>query len=186
MDVEQFYSGRLLLAMPGIGDPNFERSVIALCAHDENGALGINIGQDIPGFGLRELLAQFELPGEKVPDLPVLRGGPVERQRGFVLHTLDWGGQDMLHVGGQWGLSGSLDVLKAIAEGKGPERFIVALGYAGWGQGQLDEEMTRHGWFVAPATDHLLYDVPARERWAAAWSASGIDASLLASQSGHA
>lgn len=186
MDNAPLYSGKLLLAMPGIGDPNFERSVIALCAHDENGALGINIGQEIPGFGLRELLAQFELPGENVPDVPVLRGGPVERQRGFVLHTLDWGGQDMLHVGNQWGLSGSLDVLKAISEGKGPERFLVALGYAGWGEGQLDEEMTRHGWFVAPVTDHLLYDVPARERWAAAWSASGIDASLLANQSGHA
>lgn len=186
MDMATFYSGQLLLAMPGIGDPNFERSVIALCAHDENGALGINIGQEIPGLGLRELLAQFDLPGDKVPDLPVLRGGPVERQRGFVLHTLDWGGQDMLHVGNQWGLSGSLDVLKAISEGKGPGRFVIALGYAGWGQGQLDEEMTRHGWFVAPATDHLLYDMPARERWAAAWSASGIDASLLATRSGHA
>lgn len=186
MDVAPFYSGSLLLALPGIGDPNFERSVIALCAHDENGALGINIGQEIHGFSFRELLEQFELPGDKVPDVPVLRGGPVERQRGFVLHTLDWGGQDMMQVSDQWGLSGSLDVLKAIAEGRGPSRYIVALGYAGWGQGQLEDEMTRHGWFVAPANEALLFRTEPRDRWTAAWSASGIDASLLASQSGHA
>src|SRR3546814_567847 len=115
-----FYSGNLLLAMPGIGDPNFEKSVIALCAHDENGAMGINIGQEIPGLSLRELLTQFDLSGDKRPDVPILRGGPVEPQRGFVLHTLDWGGQDILHVGNQWGLSGSLDVLRAISVGGGP------------------------------------------------------------------
>ena len=175
-----------MLAMPGIGDPNFERSVIALCAHDENGALGINIGQEIPGFSLGELLAQFDLPGGELEHVPVLRGGPVERQRGFVLHSLDWGGQDMLQVSGHWGLSGSLDVLKAISEGRGPTQYIVALGYAGWGQGQLEEEMTRHGWFVAPASDVLLFGTQTRDRWTAAWSASGIDASLLANQSGHA
>ncbi|WP_184475457.1 YqgE/AlgH family protein [Rhizorhapis suberifaciens] len=186
MDDAPFYSGSLLLAMPGIGDPNFERSVIALCAHDENGALGINIGQEIPGFSLRELLTQFDLPGENVPEVPVLRGGPVERQRGFVLHSLDWGGQDMLQVSDRWGLSGSLDVLKAISEGRGPTRYIVALGYAGWGKGQLEEEMTRHGWFVAPASDTILFSTDTRTRWTAAWSASGIDASLLANQSGHA
>lgn len=186
MDIAPFYSGSLLLAFPGIGDPNFERSVIALCAHDQNGALGINIGDEIPSFSLRELLQQFDLPGDKVPDAPVLRGGPVERQRGFVLHTLDWSGQDMVQVSDQWGLSGSLDILKAIAEGRGPSRYAVALGYAGWGQGQLEDEMTRHGWFVAPATDTLLFETAPRDRWTAAWSASGIDTSLLASQSGHA
>ena len=92
----------------------------------------------------------------------------------------------MVQVSDQWGLSGSLDVLKAIAEGRGPSRYAVALGYAGWGQGQLEDEMTRHGWFVAPATDTLLFETPPRDRWTAAWSASGIDTSLLASQSGHA
>lgn len=186
MDIAPFYTGNLLLALPGIGDPNFERSVIALCAHDENGALGINIGQEIPGFSLHDLLAQFDLSGESVPKTPVLRGGPVERQRGFVLHTLDWGGQDMLQVSDRWGLSGSLDILKAIAEGRGPSHYIVALGYAGWGEGQLEQEMTRHGWFVAPANDVLLFRTESRDRWTAAWSASGIDPSLLANQSGHA
>ncbi|HEY9579132.1 MAG TPA: YqgE/AlgH family protein [Rhizorhapis sp.] len=186
MDMPPFYSGNLLLAMPGIGDPNFEKSVIALCAHDENGAMGINIGQEIPGLSLRELLTQFDLSGDKRPDVPILRGGPVEPQRGFVLHTLDWGGQDILHVGNQWGLSGSLDVLRAISEGGGPSRYVIALGYAGWGQGQLEEEMTRHGWFVAPVSDQLLFGTSAQDRWSAAWSANGIDSSLLASQSGHA
>ncbi|MCF8708815.1 YqgE/AlgH family protein [Rhizorhapis sp. SPR117] len=186
MDMPRFYSGNLLLAMPGIGDPNFEKSVIMLCSHDENGALGINLGQEITGLSLHGLLAQFELSGDQVVDCPLLYGGPVEPQRGFVLHSLDWGGQDMLQVGGHWGLSGSLDVLKAIAEGRGPTRYVVALGYAGWGEGQLEEEMTRHGWFIAPASDQLLFNTPASDRWTAAWSASGIDSSLLANQSGHA
>src|SRR3546814_2022233 len=103
-----------------------------------------------------ELMPQVDLSGYKRSDVPILGGGPVEPQRGFVLHTFDWGGQDILHVGNQWGLSGSLDVLRAISEGGGPSRYVIALGYAGWGQGQLEEEMTRHGWFVAPVSDQLL------------------------------
>lgn len=186
MNLPPFYSGNLLLALPGIGDPNFERSVIALCVHDEGGALGINIGEEIGGLGLRELLEQFDLDGSNVPDTPVLRGGPVEPRRGFVLHSLDWGGQDMVQVGGLWGLSGSLDVLKAIAEGQGPSQYIVALGYAGWGAQQLESEMTRHGWFIAPASRDLLFDTGTGHRWAAAFRASGIDSSLLAAGAGHA
>lgn len=186
MIVAPHYSGQLLLAMPGIGDTRFERSVIALCAHDGDGAMGINIGSEIPGLGLRELLANFDLDGSAVPDVAVLRGGPVEPRRGFVLHSLDWGGQEMLDVGGLWGLSGSLDVLKAIAENRGPSRYIVALGYAGWSAGQLDQEMQGHGWFMTPASEDLIFDVATENRWSAAFAAAGIDSAFLSSATGSA
>jgi putative transcriptional regulator len=107
-----------------------------------------------------------------------------------VLHSADWGGQDTLHVTNQSGelcaMTGTIDVLKAIAEGSGPSRYIVALGYAGWGEGQLDEEMTRHGWFAADGDQKLLFDIPTDERWAAAFKAEGIDPRLLASETGAA
>jgi putative transcriptional regulator len=186
MDLPTFYSGNLLLALPGIGDANFGHSVIALCAHDENGALGIDIGSEIGGLGLRELLDTFDIDGSDVPDVAVLRGGPVEPRRGFVLHSLDWGGQEMLQVDDQWGLSGSIDVLKAIAEGRGPSRYLVALGYAGWGAGQLEREMTGLGWFLAPANTVLIFDTPTQRRWSSAFAASGVDAALLSAEGGSA
>jgi len=156
MDLPPYYAGQLLLAMPGIGDANFDRSVIALCAHDANGALGIDVGCEIEGLGLRELLSTFDIDGSAIPDTPVLRGGPVEPRRGFVLHSLDWGGQDMLQIDGQWGLSGSVDVLKAIAEGRAP-------GDAG-----------------------IIFDTPTRRRWAGAFAASGVDSAMLVSEGGRA
>lgn len=186
MDLPPFYVGRLLLAMPGIGDANFDHAVVALCAHDENGALGIDIGSEIGGLGLHELLSTFDIDGSAVPDIPVLRGGPVEPRRGFVLHSLDWAGQDMLEVDGKWGLSGSLDVLKAIAERRGPSRYLVALGYAGWAPGQLEAEMTGHGWFPAPGDADIVFNRPTGSRWSAAFAASGIDSALLAREGGSA
>ena len=135
MDSTRFLTGQFLLAMPGIGDPRFERAVIAVCAHDVEGALGIGIGDTIDGLTLHDLLDQFEIEPGVAPDTPVHFGGPVEPRRGFVLHSPDWGGQDTIDVGGRWSLSGTIDVLRAIAEGTGPSRWLVALGYAGWGEG---------------------------------------------------
>lgn len=186
MDSAPFLVGRFLLAMPGIGDPRFERAVIAMCAHDANGALGIGLGRVVPRFGLRMLLEQLDLPAGAAPDVPVHLGGPVEPRRGFVLHGLDWHGEGTLDVGGRWALTGTLDVLRAIAEGRGPARFVVALGYAGWGAGQLEGEMTRHGWFDVEGDAALLYDTPAAARWSAAFAATGIDARLLAAECGTA
>ncbi|MBU3078352.1 YqgE/AlgH family protein [Sphingomonas quercus] len=186
MDSASFLVGRFLLAMPGIGDPRFERAVIAMCAHDGNGALGIGIGRVAPRLGLHLLLAQLELPPGKAPDVPVHLGGPVEPQRGFVLHGLDWRGEGTLNVDGRWALTGTLDILRAISEGRGPDQFVVALGYAGWSGGQLEEEMTRHGWFDVEGDTGLLYDTPAAERWAAAFATTGIDARLLAADCGNA
>jgi putative transcriptional regulator len=190
--VEQpnFLSGKLLLAMPGMADPRFERAVIAMCVHDENGAVGIGIGHKRAGITFRGLLRQLEIEPGVAPDCAVHHGGPVEPGRGFVLHSTDWGGQDSVHVnpgnGEIFALTGTIDVLRAIAEGKGPSRWIVALGYAGWGEGQLEGEMTRHGWFAADANAPILFDTPTDERWAAAFKASGIDPRLLVSETGAA
>ena len=174
-----FLTGQFLLAMPGIGDPRFERAVIAMCAHDEQGALGSGIGSTIEGLGLHDLLKQFEIDAANVPDAPVHFGGPVEPRRGFVLHSSDWGGQDTIDVAGRWSLSGTIDVLRAIADGTGPAQWVVALGYAGWGEGQLDEELTRHGWFNIQAEPGLIYDVDAAARWERGFAAAGIDPRLL-------
>jgi putative transcriptional regulator len=186
MESPRFLSGKLLLAMPGIGDPRFEHAVIAMCVHDENGAVGIGIGHQRAGIGVRGLLEQLGVDPGQTPDAPVLHGGPVEPGRGFVLHSDDWGGQDTIAVTGLGALTGTIDVLKAIAEGRGPSRYLVALGYAGWGEGQLDEEMTRPGWFAADGRQQILFETPTAERWEASFKAEGIDPRLLDSGAGAA
>ena len=186
MDGPRFLSGQLLLAMPGIGDPRFDKAVIAMCVHDEDGALGIGLGRLIPRLGFHDLLRQLEIDPGVAPNAGIHHGGPVEPQRGFILHSPDWDGEESVHVGDRWVLSATLDVLKAIAAGKGPSRWVAALGYAGWGPGQLEEEMSRHGWFATPGDDPLLYDCDVNSRWAAAFRSAGIDARLLATESGTA
>ncbi|TKD50411.1 YqgE/AlgH family protein [Sphingomonas baiyangensis] len=186
MDASPFLTGQYLLAMPGIGDPRFSRAVIAMCAHDENGALGIGVGATIEGLTLGDVLGQFDIEGAAVADTPVHFGGPVEPQRGFVLHTPDWGGQDTIDVAGRWALSGTIDILRAIADGSGPSRWLVALGYAGWGEGQLDAEMTKHGWLNVAAGTHLLFDTTAEARWRAGFAEAGIDPTMLATGAGTA
>ncbi|QIK79703.1 YqgE/AlgH family protein [Sphingomonas piscis] len=186
MTTPPFLSGKMLLAMPGMADPRFERSVTLLCVHDENGAVGIGIGQKRAGMRFRALLKQLDIDPGQAPDCAVHHGGPVEPGRGFVLHSSDWGGQDSLHVGGVCTMTGTIDVLKAIAEGRGPKQWVVALGYAGWGAGQLEEEMTRHGWFAAEGRAQILFDTPTDERWAACFKAEGIDPRLLSSETGAA
>ncbi len=186
MDAPPFLTGQFLLAMPGIGDPRFEKAVIAMCVHDEEGALGIGLGRVIPRLGLHALLKQLDIEIGEAPDVAIHHGGPVEPQRGFVLHSADWGGVDSIQVADRWVLSATLDILKAIADGKGPSRWVVALGYAGWGGGQLDGELARHGWFVTPGNDRLLYDCHVQSRWAEAFRAAGVDPRLLAAESGTA
>lgn len=190
VDQSNFLSGKLLLAMPGMSDPRFERAVIAMCIHDENGAIGVGVGHKRAGITFRALLRQLDIDPLEAPDCAVHHGGPVEPGRGFVLHSTDWGGQDSVQVNGDKGalfaMTGTIDILKAIAEGKGPSRWIVALGYAGWGEGQLETEMTRHGWFAARTEPKILFETPTDERWAAAFKAEGIDPRLLTSETGAA
>ena len=190
MSDPRFLSGQLLLAMPGMADPRFDRAVIAICVHDENGAVGIGIGHKRAGLRFRELLKQLELDPGEAPDCAIHHGGPVEPGRGFVLHSTDWGGEDTLQVnapgGKQWAMTGTVDVLRAIADGRGPSHWSIALGYAGWGPGQLEEEMTRHGWFAVPGDPQLLFDTPSDERWSSAFRGAGIDPRLLSSEAGAA
>lgn len=169
-----------------MGDPRFARAVIAMCVHDEDGALGVGIGHVLGDLTLHDLLEQVDIEPGVAPDVPVHWGGPVEPSRGFVLHSTDWGGQDTILVGMKWAFTGTLDVLRAIAEGKGPRRWLVALGYAGWSAGQLETEMTQHGWLTAAAGPAVLFDTAAEARWGAALNASGIDPRLLSPLSGTA
>jgi putative transcriptional regulator len=190
MDKPPSLSGKLLLAMPGMADARFDRAVIALCVHDENGAVGIGIGHTRAGLRFRGLLSQLGIDPGDAPDSPVHHGGPVEPGRGFILHSTDWGGQDTLHVAGERGelcaMTGTIDVLKAIAEGRGPSRWVAALGYAGWEESQLEQEMTRHGWFAADGDPAILFETPTEERWAAAFKSQGVDPRLLSSETGVA
>lgn len=182
----EFLSGRLLLAMPGMFDPHFERAVIAMCIHDENGALGIGIGDVRNDMRFHDLLRDVGIDPNLAPDAPVHNGGPVETSRGFVLHSADWGGEGTLSITPFGGLSGSMDILRAIAQGQGPSQWLVALGYAGWAAGQLDSEMREHGWFAASGKPSILYDVAAPDRWAATWQAEGIDPAHLVGRTGNA
>ena len=183
---EQYLSGRILLAMPGMFDPRFDRSVNVMCVHDENGALGIGIGHLREGVRFRELLEEVGIDPGDAPDREVHHGGPVEPGRGFVLHSTDWGGQDTIAVEPLCALSASLDVLRAIAEERGPRHWLIALGYAGWGAGQLEGEMRQHGWYVAGGHREVLFDTAVEGRWAATWRAEGIDPSFVANTTGSA
>ena len=179
-------SGNLLLAMPGIGDTRFDKSVMALCSHDEEGALGIGIGHHLAGVTLHRLLEQFDVDLDKVPDGPIYDGGPVDPDRGFVLHSLDWRIAATEPTLNLWGMTATIDILRVIGTPHGPRKWLVALGYAGWDVGQLDAEMTRHGWHLAEANERMVFDLPVERRWDEAFRSTGIDPRLLASESGHA
>jgi putative transcriptional regulator len=182
----RFLVGQFLLAMPGMGDPRFERAVIAMCAHDGEGAVGIGLGATIDGLGFHDLLDQLEIEHGAAPDAPIHFGGPVETRRGFVIHSRDWSGQDTIDVAGRWALSGTIDVLRAIAEGTGPTRWTISLGYAGWGAGQLEGELGRPGWLNVSGSTDLIYATPAEARWSAGFAAAGVDPRWLVGGAGTA
>jgi putative transcriptional regulator len=186
MEENRFLVGQFLLAMPGIGDARFDKAVIAMCVHDEMGALGIGLGRIVPRISFHDLLGQLNIDPGVAPDIPIHSGGPVEPQRGFILHSLDWGGEDTVRVGDRWALSATLDILRAIAAGNGPSRWIVALGYAGWGAGQLEQEMSGHGWFATTGSEALLYECDVKNRWESGFRSAGIDPRLLATGFGTA
>lgn len=187
MNDAAFFTGRCLLALPGMGDPRFERAVIAMCMHDGEGALGIDLGRTVMGVSAGEVFAQLDLEaGEDVDDQPLFQGGPMQTERGFVLHSLDYQRGDTVDVAGRWGLTSSLSVLSDIADGNGPTQWRLALGYSGWGGGQLEEEMTRHGWLVADCPADVMFSADASAIWEAAYRSAGIDPALLSSGFGAA
>lgn len=182
----QYLSGRFLVAMPGMFDDRFARTVNVMCVHDENGAMALDIGHYRDDVRFHAVLEELDIDPGAAPDCRVLHGGPVEPGRGFVLHSPDWGGNDTIAIQPLCALSTSLDVLKAIARGTGPEKWLFALGYAGWGPGQLESEMRHHGWYVAQGREDILFGPEAEARWMATWQAEGIDPALLASETGSA
>ena len=181
-----FLSGQLLLSMPGIGDERFDRAVIAMCLHDDGGALGLIVNRPHPDISLHGLLGQLGVEAGILPDAPVLDGGPVEPGRGFVLHEADYAASGTIRVGDAWAFTSTLDVLQAIVRGDGPKRWLVVLGYAGWGAGQLEMEMGQHGWHLAPADAATVWDTPAPRRWERAFALTGVAVGNLSATPGRA
>jgi putative transcriptional regulator len=190
-----YLNGKLLVAMPGIGDPRFDRTVVFMCAHSPEGAMGIVINRTSSQITFPELLEKLEIISPdhrielsaKVRGMPVQAGGPVEAGRGFVLHTTDYFSQDTtLPISTGIGLTATLDVLRAIAGGRGPRKSLMALGYSGWGPGQLEQEIQSNGWLTCDADESLLFDEDFEHRYAAAMLRIGIDPRMLSSTAGHA
>ena len=182
-----FLNNQFLIAMPGMDDPNFAQTVTLVCEHSERGALGIIINRPLT-MDLGEVFEQLGLDASQshVSRQNVLLGGPVQTDRGFVLHSPGAGFESTLPVSEKLHLTTSRDILDALASGHGPERAIVALGYAGWEAGQLDDEMARNAWLTVPVDENLLFDVPAEDRWQAAGRLLGINLLHLSSDAGHA
>ncbi|GGL56446.1 UPF0301 protein [Wenxinia marina] len=189
MDIpEADLAGQLLIAMPGTGDSRFAHSVVYLCAHSDDGALGLIVNKPTPEIRFRDLLDQIgiEVPG-MLRDIRVHFGGPVEQARGFVLHSPDYSAGDAtLEVTGEISLTASLEVLQAIARGEGPANSMMALGYAGWGPGQLESEIARNGWLTAPARSDIVFGRANEHKWTAALKTLGIDPLTLSPDAGHA
>jgi putative transcriptional regulator len=179
-------AGQLLIAMPQMQDRRFMRSVIFLCAHNEEGAMGLVINKIIDTVTLPELLEKLGIPSLGLNSRrPVHAGGPVEEGRGFVLHSDDYREDNTLVVGSM-GLTATLDVLRAIGRGQGPRRSMLALGYAGWGPGQLDNEMSDNGWLHVPADEEIVFDEDITDKWQRALGKLGIDPLSLSGEAGHA
>jgi len=187
-DIENVYlSGQLLIAMPGMTDPRFEKSVIYVCAHNSDGAMGLVVNRAIDSLTFPELLQQLEIdPAAGNDSVRVLFGGPVEQARGFVLHSPDYLQDASLVVDENVALTATIDILRAIAEGKGPANCLLALGYAGWGAGQLDSEIKSNGWLSVDADVDLVFGCDLDEKWERAMAKIGIDPRMLSDDAGHA
>ena len=192
---QDYLDGQFLIAMPGMDENHFSRSVIYLCAHSEDGAMGLIINKAMPQLSFRDLLVQLEIIDDddsiKLPPtaatMRVHRGGPVETGRGFVLHTSDYHLESStLAINETISLTATLEVLKAIADGRGPEHALLALGYAGWGPGQLELEIQNNGWLSCEADPQILFEEDIDQRYTRALGTMGIDLALLSSESGHA
>jgi putative transcriptional regulator len=178
---------QLLIAMPGMADPNFSSTVTLICEHNDEGALGIVINRPL-NLKLGGLFEQLHVdnPDPAALDHPVMMGGPVGPERGFVLHDSAHRYENSLAVSSEICLTLSRDVIDAMAGGKGPQKSLVALGYAGWQAGQLEAEMLANSWLTVSATREIVFDIPFAERWAAAARALGVDLTLLSPEAGHA
>ena len=180
-------TGQILVAMPTLADPNFAQTVILICAHSADGAMGIILNRSLERPSFEGLLQQLEIaPLPPQRDVRLCAGGPVETVRGFVVHTTDWLADGTLRVDEGLGLTTSLDVLKAIAQGQGPRECLLALGYAGWGPGQLEVEFGQNSWLTVPADEALVFSGDNETRWRRAMRKLHVDPALLSPTAGHA
>ncbi len=188
-----FLDGQFLIAMPGLQDGNFVRSVIYICAHSPAGAMGFIINRSQP-VSFTDLLLHLELMEsrdvaalpETIRRFPVLMGGPVETGRGFVLHSDDYSSDSSIPVNDDISLTATLDIVRAISEGRGPKRATMLLGYAGWGPGQLEIELSNNGWLNCPATDELIFDTALDTKYDRALALLGVTPEALSTDIGHA
>ena len=180
-------SGQLLVAMPHMEDPRFARTVVYVCAHSDDGAMGLVVNRLIDSMRFDSLLDHLNLKSSmEPPDLPIHFGGPVESSRGFVLHSADLVQESTLMIDDDVALTATTEMLEAIANEQGPKRCVLALGYAGWGAGQLDQEIQDNGWLLVPPDNQLVFGFDNEAKWEGAISKLGIDLSLLSTQAGHA
>jgi putative transcriptional regulator len=189
MDDFQSLVGRLLVAMPGISDPRFEHAVILICAHRPDHAMGLRLDRPAPGVDLKKVLARLDTAvPESAEGRVVLAGGPVERERGFVLHTDDWTAADgSRSFGDGLALTGTREALVAMLDPlTGPRRSVLLLGYAGWGEGQLEDELGDNVWLTADADADLIFGLDHDAKWARALAGIGVDPARLSGQSGRA
>lgn len=187
IEAVSYFDQQLLIAMPGMEDPNFNHGVTLMCQHNEDGALGITINRH-SDLRLMDVLAQLEISceDEHIANQPVLQGGPVQQERGFVLHSDDGQWEATTRVAPGIMVTTSRDILEAIAEHRGPSKFVVALGYAGWSAGQLEDELKDNAWLNTTADSAIVFDFPIDDRWARAVATLGIDAATLQPIGGHA
>ncbi len=184
-----YLTGQLLLAMPSLRDSNFEKSVIYICSHDEKGAMGIVINQPLKSVDFSEVLAQLKLDDDAIqpglfPDVHF--GGPVEMTRGFVLHSTDHTHKDTILLNDTFGITATIDILQDIVTGQGPTDSIFALGYSGWGPGQLEQEMQANAWLSVDANPDLIFDTNVDDKWDQALAALGISPAQLSTIVGNA
>lgn len=180
-------SHHFLIAMPAMTDPFFAKSLAYICEHNEQGAMGIVVNRPI-SLTLSELYAQINVPlnQNELEDMLVHYGGPVQTDRGFVLHEPNGEWQSTLRINDKVGLTTSKDILQAVGEGQGPRHLLVTLGYAGWSEGQLEQEMSQNAWLSVPADERIMFDLPAEERLSAAMALLGINYATLSDETGHA
>ncbi|MFP5357597.1 MAG: YqgE/AlgH family protein [Gammaproteobacteria bacterium] len=177
---------QFLIAMPGLEDENFSHTVSLLCEHNDHGAIGLIINRPMQ-LTLSEMMSQMDLPhGALDESVIVYWGGPVQPERGFVIHRQPGGWESCLEIADDLYITTSRDVLRAIGQGTGPKEYVVTLGYAGWDEGQLESEILRNSWLNTPVDEAILFQVPARDRWQAATRLLGVDVTQLTASAGHA
>ncbi|MDB6180775.1 YqgE/AlgH family protein [Paracoccus fistulariae] len=183
-------TGKILIAMPGMSDPRFERSVVLICAHSDDGAMGLVLNSPLPEVDFGDLLQQLGIEvDDSIRNVEVRFGGPVEPGRGFVLHKVPEHGEDpegRVRIGRSLAMTTTRDILEDLALGRGPDTAVLALGYAGWGPGQLESELLQNGWLTGESADDLIFGTSDQDKWSRALGVQGIDPSMLSGAAGRA